>query len=187
MPLLAGGLALATLALPLQVDASLISNHEFDSGRTGAMSTQRGRRDQRLHSRARAPARATSSPPPTRPRSASLIVKDRQPILSLTSYGAHELLPIAAARARSWPAVSCASPCSTAAAARAPPAEPRLLARGRLGARARHRRLAAVARLPHRHVLYRARNALASSACMHRAHRRSRSSSSTTRARCATR
>ena len=35
---LAAGLGLALLALPLQVDASLIHNHEFDSGRTGALS-----------------------------------------------------------------------------------------------------------------------------------------------------
>ena len=39
MPLLGAGLGLPRCALPLAVDASLISNHEFDSGRTGAMAT----------------------------------------------------------------------------------------------------------------------------------------------------
>ena len=33
-PLLVAGLALLTLALPLDVDGSEISNHEFDTGRT---------------------------------------------------------------------------------------------------------------------------------------------------------
>ena len=68
VPLLAAGLALATLALPLDVDRSLIVNHEFDSGRTGAMASS---------------------------EVGALIVKDLRPILSLTSSGSHELVPVA--------------------------------------------------------------------------------------------
>jgi 4-amino-4-deoxy-L-arabinose transferase-like glycosyltransferase len=95
--LLAAGIGVAALALPLQVDASLIHNHEFDSGRTGALSetyvrgigTYIGRHD----GNARYEFAAAD---PT--EVGALIIADRRPILSLTSYDAHELLPLARLR-----------------------------------------------------------------------------------------
>ena len=69
VPLLAAGLAVAALALPLDVDHSLIVNHEFDSGLTGAMATSEvDTISAYIAATPRAPA--TSSPPRTRSRSA---------------------------------------------------------------------------------------------------------------------
>jgi 4-amino-4-deoxy-L-arabinose transferase-like glycosyltransferase len=97
VPLLAAGIGLATLALPLQVDASLIHNHEFDSGRTGALSSTYvdgiGGYIRRHNGAARYEFAAAD---PT--EVGALIVADSEPILSLTSYDAHELLPIARLR-----------------------------------------------------------------------------------------
>ncbi len=98
VPMLACGLGVAALALPLQVDASLISNHEFDSGRTGAM----GAGDVRaisdyINARSAGTRYEFAASDPT--EVASLILYDRRPILSLTSYDAHELLPIGRLRA----------------------------------------------------------------------------------------
>jgi 4-amino-4-deoxy-L-arabinose transferase-like glycosyltransferase len=152
VPLLAGGLALATLTLPLQVDASLISNHEFDSGRTGAMGASEVNA---ISAYIRANGSGTrfvfAAANPT--EVASLIIHDRRPILSLTSSGAHELVPLSrlaalvasgqlrfavlnggcSRRSRQSPA------CSTGAA----------------WVRAHGTDVSAVAGLPHRHVLYR--------------------------------
>jgi hypothetical protein len=92
--LLAGGLALATLALPLAVDASLIRNHEFDSGRTGAMGAATVEQISRYidtHGGAHTRYEFAAADPT---EVAALILHDRRPILSLTSYDAHELLPI---------------------------------------------------------------------------------------------
>ena len=93
VPLLAGGLALATLALPLQVDASLISNHEFDNGRTGAMSTSEVNAIS-AYIGARAPHTRYEFAAADPTEVGSLIIHDQRPVLSLTSYGAHELVPI---------------------------------------------------------------------------------------------
>lgn len=98
VPLLAAGLGLAALALPLQVDASLIHNHEFDSGRTGAM----GAGDVRaissyINARSAGTRYEFAAADPT--EVAALILYDRRPILSLTSYDNHELLPIGRLRA----------------------------------------------------------------------------------------
>jgi len=94
VPLLAAGLALTTLALPLQVDASLIANHEFDSGRTGAMgATTVARISSFIDTHGGAHTRyefAAADPTEV----ASLILRDRRPILSLSAYGSHELLAI---------------------------------------------------------------------------------------------
>jgi uncharacterized membrane protein (GlpM family) len=93
LPLLATGLGLATLALPLQVDASLIHNHEFDSGRTGALSTRYVKSIGSYIAANNGAARyefAAADPTEV----GALIVSDGQPMLSLTSYNAHELLPI---------------------------------------------------------------------------------------------
>ncbi len=94
VPLLATGLALATLALPLQVDASLIRNHESDSGRTGAMGATTVARISRYidrHGGARTRYEFAAADPT---EVAALILHDRRPILSLTSYDSHELLAI---------------------------------------------------------------------------------------------
>jgi 4-amino-4-deoxy-L-arabinose transferase-like glycosyltransferase len=152
VPLLAGGLALATLALPLQVDASLISNHEFDSGRTGAMGT--GEVDAisayiRAHGAGARYEFVAADPTEV----ASLIIHDRRPILSLTSYGARELLPVArlvslVASGQLRFAVlngSCGSRASRQTGACSP---------GAAWVRTHGTDVSAVARLPHRHVLY---------------------------------
>ena len=96
--LLACALGVASLALPLQVDASLIANHEFDSGRTGAMSASEVRAISNYVNARSAGARyefAAANPTEV----GALILFDRRPILSLTSYDAHELLPIPRLRA----------------------------------------------------------------------------------------
>jgi hypothetical protein len=85
---------------------------------------------------------------------ASLIIHDRQPILSLTSYGAHELLPITrlaalVASGQLQFAVlngGCGSRASRQTAACSP---------GAAWVRSHGTDVSAVARLPHRHVLYR--------------------------------
>jgi 4-amino-4-deoxy-L-arabinose transferase-like glycosyltransferase len=153
VPLLAGGLALATLTLPLHVDANLISNHEFDSGRTGAMGASEVNA---ISAYIRANGSGTrfefAAADPT--EVASLIIHDRRPILSLTSSGAHELVPLAklAALVASGQlrfAVlngGCGSRTSRQSAACSP---------GAAWVRAHGTDVSAVAGLPHRHVLYR--------------------------------
>jgi 4-amino-4-deoxy-L-arabinose transferase-like glycosyltransferase len=93
LPLLVAGLALLTLALPLTVDRSEIVHHEFDAGLTGAMDPQEvdgissyiaaRRRGARYEFAAADPIQV-----------GALIVKDRQPVLSLTSFDQHELIPL---------------------------------------------------------------------------------------------
>ena len=68
--MLAGGLAVAGLALPLDVDHSLIVNHEFDSGRTGAMAASEVDTISAYLARHERAAPATRSPPRTPARSA---------------------------------------------------------------------------------------------------------------------
>lgn len=94
MPLLGAGLAIAALALPLDVDHSLIANHEFDSGRTGAMATSEVDTISAYLERHEPRARyefAAADPSEV----GALIVKDLRPILSLTSSGSHELVSVA--------------------------------------------------------------------------------------------
>ncbi len=96
--LLGCGLALATLALPLQVDASLISNHEFDSGRTGAMGAGEVRAiSAYIDARSAGTSYEFAAADPL--EVGSLILYDRRPILSLSAYDSHELLPLARLRA----------------------------------------------------------------------------------------
>ncbi len=96
-PLLAAGLGVAALALPWQVDASLIAHHEFDSGRTGAMGAATVRAiSTYINARAAGTRYEFAAADPT--EVASLILYDRRPILSLTSYDAHELTSIARLR-----------------------------------------------------------------------------------------
>jgi 4-amino-4-deoxy-L-arabinose transferase-like glycosyltransferase len=94
LPLLAGGLALAALALPISVDASMINNHEFDSGRTGALSSAYVH-DIGSYIAAHAPKARYEFAAADPTEVGALIVADRRAILSLTSYDEHELLPIA--------------------------------------------------------------------------------------------
>jgi hypothetical protein len=76
------------------VDASLIANHEFESGRTGAMgATTVARISSFIDTHGGAHTRyefAAADPTEV----ASLILRDRRPILSLSAYGSHELLAI---------------------------------------------------------------------------------------------
>ena len=93
MPLLGGGLAVAALALPLNVDRSLIVNHEYDNGRTGALApTEVGAISAYIAPRRHGSRYEFAAAVPT--EVAALIVHDLQPILSLTSYNQHELVPI---------------------------------------------------------------------------------------------
>jgi 4-amino-4-deoxy-L-arabinose transferase-like glycosyltransferase len=92
LPLLVAGLLLLTLALPLEVDGSEIRNHETDSGLTGAMTPRAVDAISSYIAANRHGARyefAAADPIAV----AALIVKDMQPILSLTSYNANELIP----------------------------------------------------------------------------------------------
>jgi hypothetical protein len=93
VPLLAVGLGVAALALPLQVDASMIHNHESDSGLTGTLPAAEVNAISSYIAAHNAGARyefAAADPTEV----GSLIVQEVRPILSLTSYDAHELLPI---------------------------------------------------------------------------------------------
>ena len=93
VPLAAAGLAVCMLALPIDVDRSEIANHEFDSGRTGAMATSEVNEISAYIAAHRDGAHYEFvAADPT--EVGALIVKDLQPILSLTSYDNHELLPI---------------------------------------------------------------------------------------------
>jgi len=91
--LLAGGLALAVLALPLRVSLGLVADHEYDSGYTGviAASEVTAISDYIRAHRDGAHYEFVVADPST---VGSLIVHDRQPILSVTSHGEHELLQV---------------------------------------------------------------------------------------------
>ncbi|HEY1775924.1 MAG TPA: glycosyltransferase family 39 protein [Solirubrobacteraceae bacterium] len=152
--LLAAGIGLATLALPLQVDASLIRNHEFDSGRTGALSSTYVHAIGGYIGRHNGVARyefAAADPTEV----GALVVVDQEPILSLTSYDAHELLPIG--RLRSLVASGelrfavLDGGCGTSAAARVLPG----CSPGADWVRAHGIDVSLRAGLPHRGVLYR--------------------------------
>ena len=86
-------LAVAALLLPLRIATELIANHEYDSGHTGAMGAREVSLIGRYIAARRHGARyefAAADPSEV----AALIVADQQPMLSLTSYGSHELLAI---------------------------------------------------------------------------------------------
>ena len=116
--LLAAGLAVAGLGLPATIDRSLIRNHEYDNGRTGAMAPSEVREIGAYIGAHRRHARyefAAADPSEV----GALIVAERQPILSLTSYDAHELLPIPGSP-RWSPRARSASQSSTDAVRRVP-------------------------------------------------------------------
>ncbi len=150
---LAAGLALSILALPLQVDASLISHHEFDSGRTGAMDSSEvndisGYID--AHGGAHTHYEFAAADPS---EVGALILHDRRPILSLTSYDNHELTPIASlrrlvARGRLRFAVLDGE-CDPRRSANSPACSP-----GAAWVRSHGTDVSSAAGLPHAHVLY---------------------------------
>ena len=183
VPLLAGGLAVAALALPLYVDRSLIVNHEYDSGQTGAMATSEVNAISAYLARHNRGARyefAAATPTEV----AALIIKDMRPILSLTSSGSHELLAGASAgRARGERRAALRR--GQRGVRRAHPA----LERGVLGRAPRGRaRTASTSRARSAsHAATSSTSCASVKACIRRLHRRSRSSSSTTRARFARR
>jgi len=155
MVLLAGGLGVAALALPLSVDASLIANHEFDSGRTGAMGASEVTAISSYISARSAGTRyefATADPTEV----GSLILHDRRPILSLTSYNAHELLPIARLRElvanRQLRFAVLDGGCDRRTSRLSPACSP-----GAAWVRAHGTDVSRLAGLPHNHVLYRLR------------------------------
>ena len=152
VPLLAAGLALATLALPLQVDASLISNHEFDNGRTGAMSASEVNAIS-AYIGARAPDTPYEFAAADPPEVGSLIIHDQRPVLSLTSYDAHELVPIprlAALVAAGQLRFAVLNGGCSSRSARISPA----CSAGAAWVRAHGTDVSARAGLQHRHVLY---------------------------------
>ncbi|MGA2471073.1 MAG: glycosyltransferase family 39 protein [Solirubrobacteraceae bacterium] len=91
--LAAAGLAVVAFGLPLGVCIGLIDNHEYDSGHTGVIATRevddissyiRTHRDGAHYEFVVADPSEVGA----------IIVHDVQPILSLTSYDQHELLPV---------------------------------------------------------------------------------------------
>jgi 4-amino-4-deoxy-L-arabinose transferase-like glycosyltransferase len=93
LALVTAGFALATMALPLQVDASLISNHEYDNGRTGALGANVVEAiSSYIHAHAAGTRYEFVASNAT--EVGALIVRDLRPILSLTSYNNHELVAV---------------------------------------------------------------------------------------------
>jgi 4-amino-4-deoxy-L-arabinose transferase-like glycosyltransferase len=89
--LLGAGLGAAALVLPLRVSLGLVANHEYDSGFTGFIGPATVAEISGYISAHRDGAHyefVVADPSTV----GSLIVHDLQPILSLTSYGDHELL-----------------------------------------------------------------------------------------------
>ncbi len=87
------GLAVVAVGLPLGVCISEISNHEYDSGHTGVIAAKEVDDISRYISARRDGARyefVVADPSEV----GAIIVHDLQPILSLTAYDQHELLPI---------------------------------------------------------------------------------------------
>jgi 4-amino-4-deoxy-L-arabinose transferase-like glycosyltransferase len=92
-PALATGLAGVAFLLPLQVSLGLIAHHEYDSGHTGVIAPAQVADISRYIAARRGGARyqfVVADPSEV----GAVIVADVQPILSLTSSGAHELLPV---------------------------------------------------------------------------------------------
>ena len=91
-------LALAAVALPLRIAVGLVQDHEYDSGNTGVIAPREvdaissyiaAHRDGSHYEFVVADPSSVGD----------IIIRDLQPILSLTSYNQHELLPIARLRA----------------------------------------------------------------------------------------
>ena len=163
LPLLAAGLAAATLALPLAVDASMISNHEFDSGRTGAIGAGEVNAISayiREHGGANTRYEFVAADPT---EVGSLIVHDLRPVLSLTSSGAHELIPIPRLAALVTSGQLRFALLFGSCDRKTPSDSPRC-APGAAWVRSHGIDVSAAAGLPHRHALYLLPKALASRA-----------------------
>lgn len=91
--LIGGGLAVVAVALPLRIAIGEITSHEYDSGYTGVIPpTELADISNYIHTnRDGARYEFVVADPST---VGSIIVRDLQPILSLTSYNEHELLPV---------------------------------------------------------------------------------------------
>jgi 4-amino-4-deoxy-L-arabinose transferase-like glycosyltransferase len=91
--LIGGGLAVVAVALPLRIAIGEITSHEYDSGYTGVIPpSELADISNYIHAnRAGAHYEFVVADPST---VGSIIVHDLQPILSLTSYNQHELLPV---------------------------------------------------------------------------------------------
>jgi 4-amino-4-deoxy-L-arabinose transferase-like glycosyltransferase len=94
-PIAVPALLVATLALPLATDASIISHHEADSGRTGAMRPAVVRA-LRSYLRANRNGAHFELAVTESTQASELIALDAQPVLILTSLAGHELVPAAA-------------------------------------------------------------------------------------------
>jgi 4-amino-4-deoxy-L-arabinose transferase-like glycosyltransferase len=92
--LIGGALAIAAVALPLRVAVGLVAAHEYDSGNTGVIATSEVDAISNYIGAHRDGARyefVVADPSSV----GDIIIRDLQPILSLTSYNQHELLPVA--------------------------------------------------------------------------------------------
>jgi 4-amino-4-deoxy-L-arabinose transferase-like glycosyltransferase len=90
-------LGVAAVALPLRIAVGLVSDHEYDSGNTGVIAASEVDAISKYIAAHRAGARyefAVADPSSV----GDIIIHDVQPILSLTSYNQHELLPVARLR-----------------------------------------------------------------------------------------
>jgi 4-amino-4-deoxy-L-arabinose transferase-like glycosyltransferase len=91
--LLGGALGLAAIALPLRIAIALVQDHEYDSGNTGVIPTREVNAISNYIDAHRDGARyefVVADPSSV----GDLIIHEMRPILSLTSYNQHELLPL---------------------------------------------------------------------------------------------
>jgi hypothetical protein len=92
--LIGAALTIAAVALPLRVAVGLVQAHEYDSGNTGVIAVSEVNEISNYIGAHRDGARyefVVADPSSV----GDLIIRERRPILSLTSYNQHELLPVA--------------------------------------------------------------------------------------------
>jgi 4-amino-4-deoxy-L-arabinose transferase-like glycosyltransferase len=91
--LIGGALAIAAVALPLRIAVGLVQAHEYDSGNTGVIATSEvdAISDYIASHRGHARYEFVVADPSS---VGDIIIRDRRPILSLTSYNQHELLRV---------------------------------------------------------------------------------------------
>jgi hypothetical protein len=91
--LIGGALAIAAVALPLRIAVGLVQAHEYDSGNTGVIATSEVAAISHYIAAHRGHAHyefVVADPSSV----GDIIIRDRRPILSLTSYNRHELLKV---------------------------------------------------------------------------------------------
>jgi len=91
--LIGAAACVSALALPVRIAVGLVQDHEYDSGNTGVISTREVDTISRYIAARRAGARyefVVADPSSV----GDLIIRELRPILSLTSYNQHELLPV---------------------------------------------------------------------------------------------